>query len=133
MAVFPFELVSPEKLVFSGDVQQVVIPGTEGDFAVGAGHERVISALRPGLIVVTDAAGQVSRLYVRGGFADVSGTGLTILAERAVPAAEMNDAAFEIEIKVTEAEVSAATTDADKIRASLRLAQVGDARRAVAA
>jgi F-type H+-transporting ATPase subunit epsilon len=133
MAAFPFELVSPEKLIFSGEVHQVVVPGTEGDFAVGAGHEKLISALRPGLIVVTDATGQVSRLYVRGGFADVSGTGLTILAERAIPAAEMSDAVFDAEIKATEAEVAAAATDADRIRAAERLAQVGDARRAIAA
>ncbi len=133
MAVFPFELVSPENLVFSGDVQQVVVPGSEGDFAVGAGHAKLISSLRPGLIVITDAAGQVSRLYVRGGFADVSGTGMTILAERAVPAAEMTDGVFEAELKAAQADVAAAASDAARMRAAERLAQVGDVRKALAA
>ena len=72
MATFNFELVSPEKLLFTGPVEQVVVPGTEGDFAVLKDHAPVMSALRPGVIVITDDKHEVQRLFVRGGFADVS-------------------------------------------------------------
>ena len=81
MATFPFELVSPEKLLISTEVEQVVVPGTEGDFAVLKDHAPFMSTLRPGVVVVTEASTEVQRLFVRGGFADVSPRGLTILAE----------------------------------------------------
>jgi F-type H+-transporting ATPase subunit epsilon len=71
MATFTFELVSPERLLFSGQVQQVVVPGTEGDFAVLKDHAPVMSTLRPGVAVITDDAGKTQRLFVRGGFAEV--------------------------------------------------------------
>ena len=105
MAGFAFELVSPEKLLFSGDVEQVVIPGTEGDFAVLKDHAPVISALRPGVLSYKDAKGDKQALFVRGGFADVSAEGLIVLAELAVPVAEMNDGLFEAEVKLANDEL----------------------------
>jgi F-type H+-transporting ATPase subunit epsilon len=83
MATFHFDLVSPEKLLFSGEVDQVDVPGTEGDFGVLAGHAPLVSALRPGIMTVT-VNGQPQRMVVLGGFAEVSADGkLTVLADLA--------------------------------------------------
>ena len=83
MATFHFDLVSPEKLLFSGDVDQVDVPGTEGDFGVLAGHAPMVSALRPGIMTVM-VNGQHQRMVVLGGFAEVSADGkLTVLADLA--------------------------------------------------
>jgi len=83
MATFQFDLVSPEKLLFSGAVDQVDVPGTEGDFGVLAGHAPTVSALRPGIMIVY-VNGQAQRMVVLGGFAEVSADGsLTVLADLA--------------------------------------------------
>ena len=83
MATFTFDLVSPEKLLFSGEVDQVDVPGLEGDFGVLAGHAPLVSALRPGVMTVT-VNGQKQRMVVLGGFAEVSADGkLTVLADLA--------------------------------------------------
>ena len=83
MATFHFDLVSPEKLLFSGEVDQVDVPGTEGDFGVLANHAPTVSALRPGIMTVT-VGGQAQRMVVLGGFAEVSADGkLTVLADLA--------------------------------------------------
>jgi F-type H+-transporting ATPase subunit epsilon len=75
-----FELVSPEKLVFSGEVEQVDVPGAEGDFGVLAGHAPLVATLRPGILTV-HAAGGAQKIVVLGGFAEVSAQGLTVLAD----------------------------------------------------
>ena len=80
-----FDLVSPERSLRSGEVHMVVVPGTEGDFGVLAGHAPFMTALREGLVVVRDGA-TVRRFEVHGGFADVTPDGLTILAEQATEA-----------------------------------------------
>jgi F-type H+-transporting ATPase subunit epsilon len=83
MATFHFDLVSPEKLLFSGEVDQVDVPGSEGDFGVLAGHAPTVSALRPGIMTVY-VGGQAQRMVVLGGFAEVSADGkLTVLADLA--------------------------------------------------
>ena len=83
MATFHFDLVSPEKLLFSGEVDQVDVPGTEGDFGVLAGHAPIVSALRPGVMTVI-VGGERQRMIVLGGFAEVSADGkLTVLADLA--------------------------------------------------
>lgn len=83
MATFHFDLVSPEKLLFTGEVDQVDVPGTEGYFGVLAGHAPLVSALRPGIMTVT-VKGQAQRMVVLGGFAEVSAEGaLTVLADLA--------------------------------------------------
>ena len=82
MATFHFELVSPEKLLFSGDVEQVDVPGAEGDFGVLAGHAPFMTTLKEGRVKAYDD-GDVRVYEVRGGFADVTAEGLTILAEHA--------------------------------------------------
>jgi F-type H+-transporting ATPase subunit epsilon len=83
MATFHFDLVSPEKLLFSGEVDQVDVPGSEGDFGVLAGHAPTVSALRPGIMTVF-VGGEAQRMVVLGGFAEVSADGkLTVLADLA--------------------------------------------------
>ena len=83
MATFHFDLVSPEKLLFSDEVDQVDVPGSEGDFGVLAGHAPPVSALRPGIMIV-HVGGEAQRMIVLGGFAEVSADGkLTVLADLA--------------------------------------------------
>jgi F-type H+-transporting ATPase subunit epsilon len=84
MADLHFELATPERLVLSEDVHMVVVPGTEGDFGVLAGHAPVMSTIRDGeLAVYRTAGGEPERIAVEGGFAEVSEAGLTVLAEKA--------------------------------------------------
>jgi F-type H+-transporting ATPase subunit epsilon len=80
MANFRFELVSPQKLLFSGEVQQVDVPGAEGDFGVLADHAPMVTTLRPGILTVHTGGG-TQRIVVLGGFAEVSKEGLTVLAD----------------------------------------------------
>jgi F-type H+-transporting ATPase subunit epsilon len=80
MATLHFELVSPQKLVFSGEVDQVDVPGAEGDFGVLAGHAPTVATLRPGILTVF-ASGKAEKIVVLGGFAEVSAAGLTVLAD----------------------------------------------------
>jgi F-type H+-transporting ATPase subunit epsilon len=80
MATLHFELVSPEKLVFSGEVEQVDVPGAEGDFGVLAGHAPLVATLRPGFLTIHGAGGE-QKIVVLGGFAEVSAAGLTVLAD----------------------------------------------------
>src|SRR6202142_2810483 len=80
MATFHFDLVSPEKLLFSGDVEQVDVPGAEGDFGVLANHAPFVATLRPGILTVHGTGG-AQQIVVLGGFAEVSAQGLTVLAD----------------------------------------------------
>jgi len=89
MATFHFELVSPEKLVFSGEVEQVDVPGAEGDFGVLAGHAPFVTTLRPGMLTVHGPGG-AQKMVVLGGFAEVSAEGLTVLADVAETAEDMD-------------------------------------------
>ena len=89
MATFHFDLVSPEQVAFSGEVDQVDIPGSEGDFGVLAGHAPVVAVIRPGILTVT-AGGSQRKIVVLGGIAEVSEKGLTVLADVATAATEMD-------------------------------------------
>ncbi|UWU92514.1 F0F1 ATP synthase subunit epsilon [Bradyrhizobium sp. CB1015] len=93
MATFHFDLVSPEKLAFSGEVDQVDIPGVEGDFGVLAGHAPVVAAIRPGILTVT-TGGRHEKVIVLGGLAEVSEKGLTVLADVATSLDELDRAQF---------------------------------------
>lgn len=138
MATFSFELVSPTRLVFSGEVEQVDVPGAEGDFGVLAGHAPFVSTLRPGVLTIRDAGG-ARRLFVRDGFAEVSGKGLTVLAETAVPLENFDRDAFAQAIKDAESAVAAAKDDAARWKAvealdllkaaAVQLADAGSAKR----
>jgi F-type H+-transporting ATPase subunit epsilon len=112
-----FELVSPERLLFSGDVAEVDIPGVEGDMGILPGHAPVLSTLRPGVVVVTKEGGTKERIFVRGGFAEVNPQGLTVLAEVAVPVAELDAARLAQEVKDAQEDVADAQDDETRRRA----------------
>jgi F-type H+-transporting ATPase subunit epsilon len=123
MAEFRFDLVSPERLVFSGDVEQVDVPGSEGDFGVLAHHAPLIAMLRPGILTIR-GAGEAKRIVVVGGFAEVNGEGLTVLADMAVPIEEFDRASLTAEIKDTEEDVADAADGAARDKASEKLDQL---------
>ena len=104
-----FELVSPEKLVFSGEVNQVDVPGAEGDFGVLEGHAPTVATLRPGILTV-HAAGGSQRIVVLGGFAEVSASGHTVLADVAEDVASIDRGM--IESRIGELEQRVAKTEA---------------------
>jgi F-type H+-transporting ATPase subunit epsilon len=116
-----FELVSPERLVMSADVQQVTVPGTEGEFTVLARHAPVLSTVRPGVITVVQDDGSEMRIFVRGGFAEVNPDGLTVLAEQAIPMAELDREALAAEIRNAEEDLADAKTDEARNRAQQSL------------
>ncbi len=110
MATFHFDLVSPEKLAFSGEVDQVDIPGLEGDFGVLAGHAPIVAAVRPGILTITVGSTH-EKIIVLGGLAEMSEKGLTVLAEVATSTADLDQAQFtetiaEMEAKLSEKEGS---------------------------
>jgi F-type H+-transporting ATPase subunit epsilon len=97
MATFHFELVSPEKIAFSGEVDQVDVPGTEGDFGVFAGHAPLISLVRPGVVTVY-VGGEQTKVVVLGGLAEVGPDGLTVLADVATSIEDLDRAALQKQI-----------------------------------
>jgi len=123
MATFHFELVSPERLVFAGDVTQVDVPGEAGEFGVLAGHAPYIATLKPGILTVF-GDGAPRRIVVRGGFAEVGPDGLTVLAEQAVPASEVDAATIDQAIKDAEEDVADAETDTARDKARERVEQL---------
>jgi F-type H+-transporting ATPase subunit epsilon len=104
MATFHFELVSPDKISFSGEVDQVDVPGSEGDFGVLAGHAPLIALIRPGLMTVY-AGGEQTKLVVLGGFAEVGPDGLTVLADVATSLEDLDRAALQAQIAEMETRV----------------------------
>jgi F-type H+-transporting ATPase subunit epsilon len=105
MATFHFDLVSPEKLAFSGEVDQVDVPGVEGDFGVLAGHAPVVAVIRPGILTVT-AGGTQQKIIVLGGLAEVSEKGLTVLADVATSLDELDKSQFADKISDMEAKLA---------------------------
>ena len=131
MATFAFELVSPERLLFGGDVESVVVPGTEGEFTVLKDHAPLMSTLKPGVVTVTETGARETRLFVRGGFADVAPTGLTILAESAVPVEQLDAAKLDAEIQNAREDVSDAPNDETRRLAQEKLDQLNELRAAL--
>jgi F-type H+-transporting ATPase subunit epsilon len=119
-ATFNFELVTPERLVFSGEASQVVVPGAEGDFAVLVGHAPFISTLRPGILEVTLPQGS-QRLLVKKGVAEADPARLTILAQTAVPVEELEGARLASELQLAEAQVAEAKDDHARMMAETLL------------
>jgi F-type H+-transporting ATPase subunit epsilon len=105
MATFHFDLVSPEKVLFSGEVNQVDVPGAEGDFGVLAGHAPLVTTLRPGVLVIYSER-DAQRIVVDSGFVEVGLAGLTVLANLAVPVDEFDVVALAGMIKDTEEDVA---------------------------
>jgi F-type H+-transporting ATPase subunit epsilon len=104
MATFHFELVSPDKVSFSGEVDQVDVPGAEGDFGVLAGHAPLIALIRPGIMTVY-AGGEQTKLVVLGGFAEVGPDGLTVLADVATALDELDRGELQAQIAEMETRV----------------------------
>ena len=116
-----FELVSPERLLLSRPVEMVVVPGAEGDFGVLPGHAPLISAVRPGVIEVYENDKVTDRIFVAGGFAEVTALRCTVLAEVAVPVGEIDRAEVEQELKDLGDELAAAKTDDDRAGVQSRI------------
>ena len=131
MASFLFELVSPEKLLFAGDVEEVVVPGTEGEFTVLKDHAPLMSTLKPGIVSVGESAGKRTRLFVSGGFADVAPTGLTILADRAIAVEDLDASALDAQIGAAREDVDSSTSDETRRLAQEKLDQLGELKAAL--
>ncbi len=115
-----FELVSPEKLVFSGEVSQVDVPGAEGDFGVLEGHAPFVTTLRPGILTVHGSGG-AQRIVVLGGFAEVSSEGLTVLADMAEAAENIDRAVITERISAMEKQISEMEPGSELDKAITRL------------
>ena len=122
-ATFKFELVSPERILMSVDVEQVVMPGSEGDFTVLANHAPVISMLRPGIIDATLENGR-KRVFVKGGFAEVEADRATVLAQTALDLDELSSARIAHEIRIAEAEFAEAKDDEARFNAERVIAEM---------
>ncbi len=120
MATFHFDLVSPARLLLSQEVTQVDVPGVEGDFGVLAGHAPVVATLKPGVLTVI-APGGTQRFVVHGGFAEVSPTGMTVLAEVATPIDEADRLAISARIRELEESRDKLPHDATRDRATEKI------------
>ncbi len=120
MAALHFEFVSPERVLFSGDVDQVDLPGSEGDMGILPQHAPLVTTLRPGIVTIFNQ-GRREEIVVVGGFAEVSPAGLTILAESAEPRENFDMTMLATEIRDAEEDVADAKDDAqrDKLRRHL--------------
>jgi F-type H+-transporting ATPase subunit epsilon len=128
---FNFELVSPERKLMSGAVKMVVIPGTEGDFGVLPNHSALLSAIRPGVLQIFGTDGTEQRIFIGGGFADVTAANTTVLAEEAVNVNELNPAEIEQAIRNLTEDLGLAADEAEKSRINRRLALAKARREAV--
>jgi F-type H+-transporting ATPase subunit epsilon len=123
---FQFELVSPEKVLFSEQAVMAVIPGEAGEFGVLVDHAPLLSSLRPGVVTVTLPSGEQKKIFVAGGFADVGGALCSVLAEEAVNVNELNRAELEQQAKNLEDDLGFAKDDPVKaahIRAQIKVTQ----------
>lgn len=124
MSKLRFDLVSPERLLISAEVDQVDVPGSEGEFGVLANHAPMMTALRPGVLSIQNQGKPGERFFVRGGFAEVTAAGLTVLAEEALPLAELDRAALDLRIRNAEEDVGDAKDDMSRNQASETLSRL---------
>ncbi len=123
MAELHLDFVSPESVLFSGDVDQVDLPGAEGDMGILAGPAPLVTPLRPGIVTIY-RGGAREPVVVTGGFAEVGATGLTVLADRAVARADFDTATLANEIKDTEEDVADSTDEAQRDKLARHLEQL---------
>lgn len=116
-----FELVSPERLLLSEPVEMVVVPGAEGDFGALPGHSALVSAVRPGVLAVFENGAVTTRVFVAGGFAEVTPQRCTVLADEAVPLDEIDREAVEKLIPDLRDDIEAARDDAERAAAQKAL------------
>jgi F-type H+-transporting ATPase subunit epsilon len=124
---FLFELVSPEKLVFSGEIEQVDIPGSEGDFGVLAEHSPLISTVKPGVIRIHQGGRIAHRIFVTGGFAEVMMDRCTMLADAALPVAEIDAAAAQADFVKLNSESASEADPQQKLKLDIAKARVAAA------
>src|SRR5918995_3363571 len=124
MATLHFELVAPERVLFSGEVEAVMLPGPEGDMTVLPGHAPVMTSLKTGFIVVTDRQNHGTRVLVRGGFAEINPETVIVLAERALAPTELTPESIDQEILHVEMQRDASHDDAVKDAANATLVQL---------
>jgi len=117
-----FELVSPEKLLLSEPVEMVVVPGVEGDFGVLPGHAPFVSNVRPGVIAVFAESKVVQRIFVAGGFAEVTPERCTVLAEQALPVTDIDRGAAEADLRDAREDLTEAKDDAERGRLESQIA-----------
>lgn len=128
MATLHFDLVAPERVLFSGEVEAVMLPGTEGDMTVLPGHAPVMTALKTGFVVATNHKGNGERVLVRGGFAEIGPEGVTVLAERALPMQELTPETIDREILQAEMARDASEDFTARQAADAAIAQLREAR-----
>lgn len=126
-----FALVSPERELFHGAVDQVVVPGSEGEFGVLPAHAPVMSVIKPGALRIFNDGGE-RRIFINGGFADVTPDGLTVLAEEAVDLADVDPAQLEQDLKDAGEDVRDAAGDAARDAAQRKLARLEALKAAIA-
>lgn len=131
MATLHFDLVAPERVLFSGEVEAVMLPATEGDMTVLPGHAPVITTLRTGVVVVTNHVDEGERVLVRGGFAEIGPSGVTVLAERALPVEELTSEIIDREIFQAELARDATEDFAAQQAAEAAIAQLRETRAAL--
>jgi F-type H+-transporting ATPase subunit epsilon len=129
---FQFELVSPESLLTSEEASMVVVPGEAGDFGVLADHAPLLSAIRPGVVAVHLPSGEVKKIFVAGGFADVNGKLCSVLAEEAVNVVNLDRVQIEESLKTLETDLVSASEDAVKKSNILRGMDIARAKLAAA-
>lgn len=118
-----FELVSPEEKLVSEPVKLAVIPGEEGELGIGADHASLVASLKPGVVALykTSMSDTPRRIFIAGGFADVTGTNCTILAEEAIDIANMDKGTIEQQIKDLEEDLGMASERMDQVRIQRKL------------
>ena len=131
MATLHFELVSPERVLFSGEVEAVMLPGTEGDMTVLPGHAPVMTALKTGVVIATNHKDNGERVLVRGGFAEINAAGVTVLAERATPVQDLTAEMIDREILQAEMARDATEDFAAQQAADAAIAQLREVRGAL--
>lgn len=124
---FTFELVSPEKVLLSGQAEQVQLPGSEGDMTILPNHAPLISTLRPGVIDVVRSEGR-ARIFVRQAFAQVEPDRLTVLAEKAYDVSELKGETLSAEISAAEKDLAEAKTDEQRLVANQALTALAELR-----
>ena len=115
---FNFELVSPEQLLLSANVTEIVLPGSEGEMTVMANHSPVMTTIRPGVVTVKPENGETQKFVVFGGFADILPESCTLLAESAVAVGEFRKDALARRIELAKADLAGAQSDEGKTRAA---------------
>lgn len=122
---FNFELVSPERRLLSEPAKMAIVPGEEGDFGVLPGHSALVATVRPGVVEVHSAdGGEVRRIFIAGGFADVTPTSCTILAEEAINVSDMDAAVLEKSLSNLKEDLTLAKDDIERVRAKKKIALV---------